>query len=186
MVKKAQATESAFAEVRALKKEFVKKSRKAIKKFFDEFFVKFPNVGAVQWEQYTPFWNDGESCTFSRGEFKVAPLSYDDNKEDDVAAIEDAQAAAKEPQVEQAEEEDEEDTDEWTFLDSYEIQEEVDREASENDPDVAHPEELLAALDYLEEQTNDTEEEFQESFGDHAQVTASRKGISVAAYEDHE
>lgn len=41
---------------------------------FIEFFEKNPTVGAISWTQYTPYFNDGESCEFSRHEFQAHSL----------------------------------------------------------------------------------------------------------------
>jgi hypothetical protein len=32
-----------------------------------EFFDANPNVQSITWTQYTPYWNDGDTCTFSAG-----------------------------------------------------------------------------------------------------------------------
>ena len=32
--------------------------------YFREVFARHPVLEAVRWEQYTPYYNDGESCTF--------------------------------------------------------------------------------------------------------------------------
>jgi len=38
---------------------------------FKTFFKENPNVDAVRWSQYTPHFNDGDACVFSRGRFKL-------------------------------------------------------------------------------------------------------------------
>lgn len=46
---------------------------------FKEFFEQNPNVYALQWAQYTPYFNDGDPCTFSVGDVAMAlrPLTED-------------------------------------------------------------------------------------------------------------
>lgn len=54
-------------------REKVKEMRAAMKKeghmIFTEmakdFFFKYPNVESFGWRQYTPYFNDGDTCTFS-------------------------------------------------------------------------------------------------------------------------
>ena len=45
--------------------EAAKKSgQDASKEVFKEFFEQFPEVDKIQWTQYTPYFNDGDACTF--------------------------------------------------------------------------------------------------------------------------
>lgn len=45
-----------------------------VKNAFSTLFDKYPTLEAIRWEQYTPYFNDGDPCEFSVGEprFKVA------------------------------------------------------------------------------------------------------------------
>lgn len=52
-------------ELTALKKEFQEKSKETLKEIFKLFFQNNPQVKAVVWSQYTPYFNDGDPCTFS-------------------------------------------------------------------------------------------------------------------------
>lgn len=36
----------------------------ALKASFVEFFAAYPEVEAIKWQQYTPYFNDGEACCF--------------------------------------------------------------------------------------------------------------------------
>lgn len=36
----------------------------ALKASFVEFFAAYPEVEAIKWQQYTPYFNDGEACYF--------------------------------------------------------------------------------------------------------------------------
>jgi hypothetical protein len=36
----------------------------ALKASFVEFFAAHPEAAAIQWQQYTPYFNDGEACYF--------------------------------------------------------------------------------------------------------------------------
>lgn len=46
-------------------------SREALTGMFVSAFEKFPNIEAFKWNQYTPYFNDGDACTFG-----VADLYY--------------------------------------------------------------------------------------------------------------
>lgn len=37
----------------------------ALKECFADLFTRFPKVSAVRWTQYTPYFNDGDTCEFS-------------------------------------------------------------------------------------------------------------------------
>lgn len=37
---------------------------KILKEVFKEYFVSFPEVEKIYWDQYTPYFNDGDPCTF--------------------------------------------------------------------------------------------------------------------------
>jgi hypothetical protein len=41
-------------------------------KIWKEFFKLHPNIKGIKWEQYTPYFNDGEECTFRVGYFEVS------------------------------------------------------------------------------------------------------------------
>lgn len=46
------------------KKTFENKMKNAFKEIFKTFFELYPEVQAVGWNQYTPYFNDGEPCEF--------------------------------------------------------------------------------------------------------------------------
>lgn len=60
-----------------------KHSRAMLVDEFKSFFEANPNVTEVAWSQYTPYFNDGDECVFSRHDFSVAgDLSNDLKKSD--------------------------------------------------------------------------------------------------------
>jgi hypothetical protein len=62
-------TKKALQEFRAKKAELDEKIREASKKLFGEasaeLFDKHPTMESFGWTQYTPNFNDGDTCTFS-------------------------------------------------------------------------------------------------------------------------
>ena len=57
----------------------------ALKTAFAEFFDACPEIKAIVWTQYTPYFNDGESCEFGVNdpEFKAFGQMDEDEDEDD-------------------------------------------------------------------------------------------------------
>ena len=59
----------------AKKKEYMdaieKDGQALLKEEFKSFFTAFPNVLAVKWRQYTPYFNDGDACVFGVGSIEV-------------------------------------------------------------------------------------------------------------------
>lgn len=62
-----------FEELKVLKKAYDDKLRKegeaAVKEAFKDLFEKFPELELIWWTQYTPYFNDGDVCTFRVNEF---------------------------------------------------------------------------------------------------------------------
>lgn len=58
----------AFDTIRKLKSDYEKAVKETgldeIRKAFNEFFAKYPSVHGVVWTQYTPYFADGDACTF--------------------------------------------------------------------------------------------------------------------------
>lgn len=67
MNKLSTAFEKLLKEQNELKQKFQKEGQALFKDAFLEFFDKNPNINAVMWNQYTPYFNDGDECVFSVG-----------------------------------------------------------------------------------------------------------------------
>lgn len=90
------------AKLNDLKKEYSELAKKEIFNSIKEFFEAYPEVYAIRWEQYTPYFNDGDACTFSVGDAEYFLTEEDlDNgdgfgdywtplkmKEDEIVALE--------------------------------------------------------------------------------------------------
>jgi hypothetical protein len=50
--------------------------REEIKKVFSSFFEEFPQVKTIHWTQYTPYFNDGEECTFGFGDIRYTTTEH--------------------------------------------------------------------------------------------------------------
>lgn len=45
--------------------------RGVLEEEFAKFLEEHPEVGAIKWRQYTPYFNDGETCVFGVDEFEI-------------------------------------------------------------------------------------------------------------------
>lgn len=52
-------------QVSKLQNEITKESKKAFKQMTKDVFKKYPELQSFSWQQYTPYFNDGDTCTFS-------------------------------------------------------------------------------------------------------------------------
>jgi hypothetical protein len=52
-------------ESEKLKKEYSLKQQEIFKELWKDFFNLYPSIDTVSWTQYTPYWNDGETCEFT-------------------------------------------------------------------------------------------------------------------------
>lgn len=51
-------------EMQELEKTFKQKGSEGFKKQVDLFFNLYPDIKAISWLQYSPYFNDGEECVF--------------------------------------------------------------------------------------------------------------------------
>lgn len=58
------AFDSLLEQQRELQKKFQTTAQALFKETTKEFFDKNPNVTAIVWTQYTPYFNDGDTCEF--------------------------------------------------------------------------------------------------------------------------
>lgn len=64
------------------KARFVAEGKEALLEAFREFLAKYPQVHMITWTQYTPYFNDGEPCTFRAGEWYAVSEGADDYWDD--------------------------------------------------------------------------------------------------------
>jgi hypothetical protein len=129
----------------------------AIKELFKDFFQVHPGVEAITWTQYTPYFNDGEACTFGVNGMSV---------------IFGQVAEPSEP----SEEDDDEDEDQYEDDDDEEGLESWDLSRS--------PDPVLQALAVELKKLESIPDDVMESvFGDHVKIKATRAGFDVTDYE---
>lgn len=141
------------------------KFKVAFEAFMKDFFKLVPQVKQVRWDQYTPYFNDGDSCTFSVNEpyFSNYLHNSDDYDEDDYD-----------------EDEDEDDTDdtekyEWE-ISTWEIRDNEYEQYGLN-------EEQKNLIMFVNDMISGNEDFFYEIFGDHQQIVITEKGIEHDYYE---
>ncbi len=116
-----------------LREEFVAKSQEVFKEVVKELFDKYPKLEKFKWTQYTPYFNDGDECTFG--------------------------VSCDQPAL------------------TYEGQEYESYEYPDDKPEVEQAGEEISALVYKVE-----EEVLKDLFGDHVEVSATRKGFETEEY----
>ena len=65
---------------RAYEETLKKEGKRILGEAFKKFFSELPIVTAIEWTQYTPYFNDGDPCVFSVGEFRYR---FQDSKGDE-------------------------------------------------------------------------------------------------------
>lgn len=70
------------AQINEAQKEMSNKSKGLIEAVAKQFLDKCPEVTGIHWTQYTPYFNDGDTCEFSVNEYCFHILGDDDDEID--------------------------------------------------------------------------------------------------------
>jgi hypothetical protein len=87
VIEKIKAELAAFEEK---KQAFVTELRKEFPTMFTELFAQAPKLKSVSWTQYTPYFNDGDTCEFSAHTDDLAingASHYDEDDEDSEISV---------------------------------------------------------------------------------------------------
>jgi|SRR5690606_7729253 len=156
------------AKYQAIKKEMEENGKSALKEVFSIFFEKHPEIKGIVWTQYTPYFNDGEACTFSVGSphFKIHPKKL---------SIMDPEIRKEFFRYSKEEEYTED-----PFADTYK---QCYLYALKRKKNKTPEEQALVddSKDIIEAFSLD--EIFESVFGDHVKVIASKKGFKIEEYE---
>lgn len=76
-----------FEDIKQLKKEYEKAvsefGKEALAEAFKPIFAEHPTVISFEWRQYTPFFNDGDVCSFSvHGDYPEIQFEGDEDREE--------------------------------------------------------------------------------------------------------
>jgi len=146
-------------EIKKLKKEMLEASNKIFTDLTKTIFEDHPKVKSFSWNQFTPYFNDGETCEFS------ANVDYIQINGEPV---------------------DESDWINETKITNYGTwnREKREYEGRTEVPNLDYDPELAAASDEIREFLSNFDNDFfMSQFGDHAEVTITSEGVSVDEYE---
>jgi hypothetical protein len=144
-------------------------------KFFAEqskmLFEQFPDLKSFSWTQYTPYFNDGDECTFGANtEYPSIKLTdskdqedeeFDDEDEDDYISIYNVKK-----------------TEDGRYIDKYEIGEKGEVEIPDR--------KKIVAFEVKEFLTEFEDDSLKAMFGDHVRVTVSRDGTVEQDEYEHD
>ena len=149
------------AEVYSLKDEIFNLSKDVFDDWCKNIFEKYPKIESFGWNQYTPYFNDGDTCTFSANtDYLSVNGEYADDAEwSNEVNVTNWGTYNREKKV-------------------YEGRVEVKNEKYDKDLDVAASEirKFLMTFD---------DDFFMSRFGDHSDITVTKEGIEVDDY-DHD
>lgn len=148
--------ESLMEQMRAARQRMKDEGKSALKEAFREFFDDCPEVAAINWTQYTPYWNDGEPCYFSVQDFCLV-------------LTREARTALLDEEYSEAQQEDAE-SDHYDG-DHYELNKTSGGRAKQISAQFLKFCKLVRDQDLLEN-----------TFGDHVKVHATPKGFDVTEY----
>jgi hypothetical protein len=146
-------------EIAKLKAEAQQMASDAFDSFCKEIFEKHPKVESFGWSQYTPYFNDGDTCTFSANTdyISINGEYVDDSKWVSKTNVTNWGTWNRELKV-------------------YEGRTEV--------PNLDYNEDLSKASDEIVEFLSNFDNDFYITrFGDHAEITVTPDGVDVDEYE---
>jgi hypothetical protein len=142
-----------------MKQEMLEASNKIFTDLTKTIFEENPKVKSFGWNQYTPYFNDGETCTFSANTdyIYVNGVSVDESDWISETKITNYGTWNREKR-------------------EYEGRKEV--------PNLNYDPELVKSSDEIREFLRNFDEDFfMSQFGDHAEITVTVDGVSVDEYE---
>lgn len=74
--------EALKTKVAELNKQVREESQRLLNEGFAEVFAKYPKLISFSWNQYTPYFNDGDECTFRVNTDSLLPSFTDESAED--------------------------------------------------------------------------------------------------------
>jgi hypothetical protein len=135
---------------------FQKQAQKAFKESMKSFFIDNPEIKVIKWKQFSPYFNDGEECTFSVG---MPMFSNAPNVED----LEHDEYVGEEEGI-------------WCYgEDCY----------GEEPPQDARLIAAMDAFEAIQ-QSNAFETIAETMFGNHSEIVITAEGIKVEDYSHHD
>lgn len=161
-----EALKSRQEEMQKLKDQIVDSFKKGITPYFKEVFERFPIVEKIEWTQYTPYFNDGDTCEF--GFYGINIHFYKDAFTENRNNIF------------------EENDDGSYFLPGWYLESLSLAEKLKNSKlDSIITKEFISEFTKLDALLNSCEEELKYVWGDHTKVEVTKDAIETSEY-DHE
>ena len=146
-------------EIKKLKKEMLEASNKIFTDLTKTIFEEHPKVKSFGWNQFTPYFNDGDTCYFSVNNDYI---SINGESVDESDWINETKITN------------------WGTWNREKRQYEGRTEV----PNFNYDSELVKATDEIREFLRNFDNDFfMSQFGDHAEVTITAEGVSVDEYE---
>jgi len=156
----------------ALAESIKKQGQALLKDAFREFLAEHPEILALRWDQYTPHFNDGDACVFSVNELQVRVSGIPDDFGENDDGFVGVEYGNLDPLIDGPSQYNAS-TNDWERV----------RDATPEEKALgkkAKAEVKAAARFWKAVQDDDV---FLAVFGDHVQVTVTRKGFRVEEYE---
>lgn len=153
-------------ERQELQSKYQTKMQEHLKGLTKAFFKDNPQVTAFVWTQYTPYFNDGDECTFRRNEISVTncPLDeVDENRYDEYEG--------------EAENVFVSNFSDWFMKSDY--YKDKRKKIEESGVDIKAVQQFINLLDSIDEDV------YLETFGNHVRVVATVRGFDIEEY-DHD
>lgn len=168
---------AAWNDIREAKKTYEQKlrqtGRSTFEKFVPELFVE--GVVGLCWTQYTPYFNDGEACTFSRNTVFVGVTAGVGHELKNLGIDPSNDEMSHEYDVSEL---DEEDPNAIWWYEDYRVKNLKKKLAVGSfPPSIAA---LQAALDFVLDCPEDV---LEIAFGDHSKISVTSKGITIEEVE---
>lgn len=146
-------------EIQILKNEMLEESKKIFTEVSKSIFEDNPKIKSFSWTQYTPYFNDGDACTFSAD---TDYISVNGERVDEAKWINPVTVKT------------------WGNWNretrTYEGREEV--------PNLDYDKELADGVEEIREFLSHFDNDFfLQQFGDHAQITVTSEGVNIDEYE---
>lgn len=69
--------------MKQLKADYQARGKKVLNTLFAKTFEAHPEIVSIYWRQYTPYFNDGDSCVFGVNDISIVQAKHAGNDKDD-------------------------------------------------------------------------------------------------------
>lgn len=171
-------------EIEKLKNQLFKDSEKLFKTSCKKIFENNPDFNSFSWTQYTPYWNDGDSCEFSAHTDYVYIDDEEEESDTHNAEVNIKELKQKEKTIKKLTSEIEKLKKQGKKDDDWEIKQNNSRIEVLNELNLEEAEKRYAFLKDIDDLFKNIDDEtLERMFGDHAKVVVTKNGINVESYE---